>query len=126
MDLDDIFKKLKTVLEKHSSDLDTFDEFLNSKAKIKKDSFHLYGKHEIKIYKKMQKVFLAGIIKQKNYVGFYFMPIYSDPDKFKLSEEMKKTLHGKTCFYMKDTSLFDQVEELLIEGKRLYKERGWI
>ena len=74
----------------------------------------------------MQKVFLARIVKQKNYVGFYFMPIYSDPDEFNLGEELKKSLHGKTCFYIKDNTLFNQVEQLLIHGKELYKEKGWI
>ena len=126
MDLDIIFKDLKKILKKHSKELDTFDEFLNSKAKEKKDSYHLYSKEQVEINGKMQKVFLAGIVKQKNYVGFYFMPIYSDPDKFNLSEELKKFLHGKTCFYIKDNFLFNQVEELLIHGTKLYKKKGWI
>jgi hypothetical protein len=126
MDLDEIFNKLKEVLKKHASDLDTFDEFINSKAKIKKDSYHLYGKDEVEIYSKKQKVFLAGIVKQKNYVGFYFMPIYSDPKKFSISDDLKRTLHGKTCFYIKDLSLMKQVEDILIKGKKLYKEKGWI
>ena len=126
MDLDDIFKKLRVVLEKHSDGLDTFDEFYKSKAKVKKDSFHLYGINEVEIYGKKHKVFLAGIIKQKNYVGFYFSPIYSDPKKFKLSDEMKYALHGKTCFYIKDTSLIKQVEDLLEKGKNIYKDKGWI
>ena len=126
MDLDLLFNELKKILNKHAEDLDTSDEFLNSKAKIKKDSFHLYGKEEAEIYSRKQKVFLAGIVKQKNYVGFYFMPIYSDPDEFRLGEEIKKTLHGKTCFYIKDNSLFKQVEELLVQGKKLYKKKGWI
>jgi len=126
MDLDYIFSKLKAVLEKHSSGLDTFNEFVNSRAKVKKDSYHLCAKHETKIYEKKHKVFLAGIIKQKSYVGFYFSPIYSDKKEFKLSDELKRSLHGKTCFYIKNTSLIDQVEELLIKGKRLYNERGWI
>ena len=126
MDLDFIFKELKKVLEKHSMDLDTFNEFIDSKAKVKKDSFHLYGKNEVRIYGKNRKVFLAGIIKQKSYVGFYFSPIYSDTEKFKLDEEMKKALHGKTCFYIKDISLKEKVEKLLIQGIKLYKEKGWI
>lgn len=126
MDLDDIFNNLKVVLEKHSYGLDTFDKFINSKAKVKKDSFHLYGKNEVEIYGKKKKVFLAGIIKQKNYVGFYFSPIYSDPNKFKLRVDMKRALHGKTCFYIKDISLIKNVEKLLIIGKKLYKDRGWI
>ena len=126
MDLDLIFNSLKSILEKHSDGLDTFDEFINSKAKIKKDSFHLYGKQPVEIYGKKQKVFLAGIIKQKDYVGFYFSPIYSDIDHFKLSKELNHALHGKTCFYIKDIYLIDQIEELLIKGKKLYQEKGWI
>ena len=126
MDLDDIFKKLKAVLVKHSSGLDTYDEFINSQAKVKKDSFHLYGKNEVEIFGKKHKVFLAGIIKQKSYVGFYFSPIYSDPDYFILSDALKRALHGKTCFYIKDTTHIKQLEELLIDGKNLYKSKGWI
>jgi hypothetical protein len=126
MDLDIIFNELKKLLMKHSSGLDTFDEFLNSKAKIKKDSYHLYGKEKVEVYGKMQKVFLAGIVKQKKYVGFYFSPIYSDSDEFILSEDLKNALHGKTCFYIKDNALLNQVEKLLILGKELYKEKGWI
>ena len=126
MNLDVIFNELKNVLEKHSSGLDTFDEFYKSKAKVKKKSYHLYGKDEVEISGKKYKVFLAGIIKQKKYVGFYFTPIYSDPKKFELDDEMKRALHGKTCFYIKDLSLKKNVEGLLIKGIKLYKEKGWI
>jgi hypothetical protein len=126
MDLNEIFKELKTVLVKHSKGLETHKEFIDSKAKVKKDSFHLYGKDEVILYGKKRKVFLAGIIKQKNYVGFYFSPIYSDPKELKLNDELKKALHGKTCFYVKDTSLVKPVEKLFIKGKKLYKEKGWI
>ena len=41
-------------------------------------------------------------------------------------KKMKKALHGKTCFYIKDNSQFNDVEELLIKGKKVYKEKGWI
>jgi hypothetical protein len=126
MDLDNIFKDLKKLLEKHSAGLDTFDEFYKSKAKVKKESYHLYGKEEVMITGKKYKVFLGGIVKQKKYVGFYFMPIYSDPEKFKLDEELKKLLHGKTCFYIKDLSIKEKLEKLLVQGIKLYKEKGWI
>jgi hypothetical protein len=54
------------------------------------------------------------------------MPIYSDPDEFNLSEELKMALHGKSCFYIKDNTLFIQAEQLLIRGKELYKDKDWI
>ena len=115
----EIYNRLKKVLKKYENPLKPrFD--LDSK-------YDLWSDKDIVIDgRKRKEVYFAGLIIQSKYVGFYFMPIYSDPDKFKLTEELKKTLHGKTCFYIKDTSLIDQVEELLITGKRLYKEKGWI
>jgi hypothetical protein len=53
MNLDYIFCELKKILTKHAFGLDTFDEFLNNQAKVKKESFHLYAKKQVKIYGKM-------------------------------------------------------------------------
>ena len=103
-----------------------YDEFIDSQAQVKKESFHLYGKEMVEIFGKQKKVFLAGIIKQKHYVGFYFSPIYSDPDRLDLSGKLKKILKGKTCFYVKDLSVLEEIEELLIQGKRLYQEKKLI
>jgi hypothetical protein len=59
-------------------------------------------------------------------VGFYFSPIHSDPDKFKLTDDLKHALHGKMCFYIKNTDIIDQVEKLLVKGKKLYRKKGWV
>lgn len=59
-------------------------------------------------------------------MDFTFSPLYSDFDEFKLSAELKKALHGKTCFYIKDFSLINQIKDLLIKGKKLYQQKGWI
>jgi hypothetical protein len=126
MDLDHIFKELQTMLQKHSSNLDSYDEFINSTAKEKKDAYHLYGKHKVEINGRKNKVFLAGIIKQKKYVGFYFIPIYSDPDKFPLDTKLEKCQQGKSCFHIKNTDIIPKIEDLLIQGKKLYQEKGWV
>lgn len=126
MELELVFSKLEEVFEKHSEGLDVLPEVIGSKAKVRKEGLHLYGREEVEVFGKKRRVYLAGIIKQKSYVGFYFMPIYSDPDEFTLTNELKKTLHGKTCFYVKDMSLLKQLDDLLGEGKRVYREKSWI
>lgn len=72
---------------------------------------------------------LASLILQKDYVGFYFMPIYIEPNlKKKLSPSLTKLLQGKTCFHIKrlDDDLLKHVEAALDEGVKFYKGRGWL
>jgi hypothetical protein len=75
-------------------------------------------------------MFFAGVIKQKGYVGFYFMPVYSDPEAMKriFSERLLKTLKGKSCFYIKqlDDELAADIKQALAEGFKVYEARGWV
>jgi len=69
------------------------------------------------------------LIIQKDYVGFYYMPIYSETKlEAVFKPEFLKTLHGKSCFYimMLDDELLSQIKKALKTGFDLYKKRGWI
>lgn len=49
---------------------------------------------------------------KKNYVSYYFMPVYVFPDLLDaLSEALKKRQQGKSCFNFKtvDTALLDEL-----------------
>ena len=79
--------------------------------------------------RKRKEVFFAGLIIQKSYVGFYFMPIYTDTDlKEIFKPELLKLLKGKSCFHIKklDDELKRQIEEALEIGYELYKKDEWI
>lgn len=79
--------------------------------------------------RKRSEVFFAGIITQKAYVGFYYMPVYIEADIQKLfPPELKRLLKGKSCFHIKkwDDVLSSQVEEVLRTGFIKYQERGWV
>jgi hypothetical protein len=72
---------------------------------------------------------LASLILQKDYVGFYFMPIYLEPAlKKKLSPSLIKLLQGKTCFHVKklDDDLLHHIEAALEVGVKDYQRRGWL
>lgn len=128
--LDLLFKDIKQLLIKYSSDFTSKDEYFGSKAKNKKPGFHLYGKKDVSMFGKVrQPTYLAGVIQQKNYVSFYFNPIYSHPELSKvIPTELKKTLKGKSCFNIRKNSpiLLSEIEKTLLIGIEKYKEIEWI
>ena len=79
--------------------------------------------------RKRKEMYFAGLIIQSSYVGFYFMPVYTDVTikKF-IKPELLNTLKGKSCFHIKklDDFLELQISEVLDRGYELYKNRGWI
>ena len=121
-DLIIIFKRLKKILKKYEDPL------------IAK--FDLYSKYDLWSIKnvviagkKKKEVFFTSIIIQSKYVGFYYMPIYTDIQlKKTFNPELLKLLKGKSCFHVKvlDESLEQQIDEALKIGHELYRKRGWI
>ena len=79
--------------------------------------------------RKKKEVFFAGLIIQKDYVGFYFMPIYAETDlKTVFKPEQQLRLKGKSCFHVKklDEELLRQIEAALRVGFERYQQRGWV
>jgi hypothetical protein len=127
--LNEIFKKLKQILINISDDFFQSDQYIGSQAKPK-PGYHLYGNNEVSLFgKKPQKTYIAGVIQQKNYVSFYFSPIYSHPNEFKdITPTLKKTLKGKSCFNINKITpqILKELEKLLKRGIGIYKEIKWI
>lgn len=76
-----------------------------------------------------KEVFFAGLIIQKSYVGFYFMPVYADGDlRAVFGPELPAARKGKSCFYIRHLTpeLAGQIEAALRAGYELYEERGWV
>ncbi len=118
----DIYNKLKKLLKKYENPLQPkFD--LDSK-------YDLWSFKDLEIAgRKRKEVYFAGLIIQSKYVGFYYMPVYTDTklqDVFK--PELLKILKGKSCFHIHrlDANLEKQIEEALDIGYELYRKRGWI
>lgn len=122
LELMKIFTVLKRILKK-------YEGALNPKIDIE-ERYELWTNKEVYIDKKKKKeIFYTGIIIQKNYVGFYLMPIYIDPTlKDNLEAKLLKLLKGKSCFHIKtiDNELEAQITKALQKGYELYNSRGWI
>lgn len=107
--------------------------YIKGSLKERGDSRGQYGlvsEMEIEVNgKKKPEVYFAGALVQKGYVGFYFMPVYSEPELKKvLPQELLKCLKGKSCFYIKkkDPILLSQIKDALKLGYEDYKKKGWV
>ena len=121
--LGEIFQELKKILEEYAPPLSVREDGTKN--------YHLWSVKDLVIDgRKRKEVYFAGLIVQSSYVGFYFMPVYSDPGEFKdvFPPELASLLKGKSCFHIKklDPSLKQQIKSALQAGFTLYKNRGWI
>jgi len=127
---DNIFSVLKKILKANSRGLELKSTTINSQAKIQKPALHLYGKKKISFANRRAKqTYVVGIVKQKSYVGFYFMPIYSHPNKFlREISELKKLQRGKACYHIRGLSdnLKDEINKIVKEGIKIYRQEKWI
>jgi len=94
-----------------------------------KSKYELTGKKKFVIGKKeFDGMFFSSVIIQKNFVGFYYFPVYTHAHEFKdLPDNLKKCLKGKSCFHIKkpDKELFVSIKQLLKKGSEIYKKAGW-
>jgi hypothetical protein len=92
--------------------------------------YDLWSERDIVVDGRRKKgVFFAGLIVQKSYVGFYFMPVYADREVALLfGPELLRALKGKSCFHLNQLTAQTRVQiaEALRHGFELYEERGWV
>ena len=124
-DRDRIFDRIEGSLRRYSPPLAVRTGTVREKRDL-----HLWSETEVEIAgRKRTEVFFAGTIVQKGYVGFYFMPVYSDADKKELFDaELLRLLKGKSCFHVRqlDDELMRAIDGALERGFELYRERGWV
>lgn len=121
-DLPVIFNELRPLLARYSPPLQS-----------KRDEPAYYDlwsfKDMVIADRKRKEVFFAGLIIQKSYVGFYYMPVYAEPEiRQFFKPELLRLLKGKSCFHIRKTSpqLLEQISDALDLGFKQYQERGWI
>lgn len=112
-DLDSTFEALQPLLAAAADGL--------APARTSPGAYHLYA---AKPYMNSDQMYFAGLQIKKNYVSFYFMPIYLSPDKFVVSPALKKRMQGKSCFNFTsaEPELMAEIARLLMEGKQHFNQ----
>jgi hypothetical protein len=117
-----IFDEVKAMLAKYSPPFEVRTDATGG--------YHLWKTKPLVIEgRKRSEVYFAGVIPQKSYVGFYYMPVYTAPEQKKVFEpELLSLLKGKSCFHVKalDPALKKQIRQALADGFKMYKQRGWV
>ncbi|MCC6711563.1 MAG: DUF1801 domain-containing protein [Candidatus Pacebacteria bacterium] len=101
------------------------------KVEATKPQYHLWSYKSIEAFgRKRDKIYFAGVIQQKSFVGFYFMPVYAEPAKLKkfFSPKLLTLLKGKSCFHLKrlDADLLADIKHALEVGFKEYQTKGWV
>ena len=115
-DLKEIQDTFKTFLREQTPPLQIrVDKETNFEAAGTKEA--MQGKQKVSGY------YFASIVPKPKDVRFYFFPIYTHVKAFEnISEEMRKTLKGKSCFHIKKLSpeLEEEFRQLIQTGVELY------
>jgi hypothetical protein len=123
-----------------SQDLNTIFQSIKAELKVyqppfvsKTDSdlsFDLWSFRDLVIEgRKRKEVYFAAATIHKDYVGFYYMPVYAQPEvKRLIPPELLKLLKGKSCFHIwkLDETLLAQIRSVLKLGYEQYASRGWV
>lgn len=117
-----IFQQLRKLLKKYEPPFIAKSDF---------DSrYELWSIKDVTIAgRKRKEVFFAGLIIQSTYVGFYYMPVYTDVAIKKMfKKELLSTLKGKSCFHITSTDqvLLTQIRSALELGLALYRKNEWV
>jgi hypothetical protein len=122
--LTEVFNNLKSVLSEYEGDLNVVND-LPGRYELEFDKeIETRSRRTGNIIKK-KSLYFAGIIIQKDYVGLYFMPIYSHKEDFRdLSDDFMKKLKGKSCFHIRkiDPDTEKETRVLVKRGYELYRD----
>jgi len=112
------FAELKTLFDPYVSSLTV--------ATDTPSNYMLEGAYDSALRRAM---FFGGVRAGKNYVSFYLMPIYTNPELMgKMSDGLRRRLHGKSCFNFSrpEPELFDELRGLVRAGYDRFKRMGYV
>ena len=115
-DFQNVFEQLKNILKPYAKNLTVKTDTA--------DTYYLDGPYSEKWKKEL---FFGSAQIKKNYVSFYFMPVYMYPELVNdISPQLKKHMQGKSCFNFKkfEPDLFKELEELTRKGVEKFRQEN--
>ena len=117
-DFQQVFKELRSILQKFERRLD-----------VEKDADGIYFLNGKVLRNNKKPVCFGAVQVRKNYVSYYLMPVYGCSDLVEgMSTNLKARMQGKACFNFTsvDRELFKELARLTREGYNRFKEIGLI
>jgi hypothetical protein len=80
--------------------------------------------------KKGERIYFGAIKTGKAYVSFHLFPLYMNPELVSsISPDLKKRMHGKTCFNFRkvpEKPLLKDLERLTAAGFKDFRQKKWL
>lgn len=118
VDLDATFRHLRAILAEHEPHL----------VVVSDEAGHYYL-DTAHLQPNKKPLFFGAVRTGKQQVSYHLMPVYTSPDLLDgISDELRRRLHGKSCFNFKrpDPGLFGELAALTQRGLYRYRERGYM
>ncbi len=116
-----IYAELKQLLEGYAKDFEVHDD---------PNHFALWTTKPFTLGKiTKDKMYFVGIKPLKNFVGFYFFPLYgSEKLRAKVPASLTKIYKGYTCFNVKELTpeIKEGLTELMEIGMKAFRKNGWL
>lgn len=125
MSQQEIFEELKKILLPYEKHLIVKTD-TEKRYEVEFDKEYTVVSERTGLPTRKRGLYFAGIMVQKGYIGFYFMPVYSDPGFFAgLSQDLIKMLKGKSCFHIRkhDEKIFKEIARMVKKGFLLFQKK---
>lgn len=112
-ELGDVFEALKRMLKSYER-----------RFRVSKDEPGRYYLETKTTTYKGRPIFVVGVVINKNYVSYHFMPIYIASRGLRISAALKRRMQGKACFNFTrvDHPLFRELALLTRKGIAAFKD----
>jgi hypothetical protein len=114
-----VFAKLRAILSEYQPHLVVVHDTPNN---------YYLDTHTIGANKR--PIMFGGVRIMKNYVSYYFMPVYDGTSSVLdgISPTLKKQMQGKACFTFKtvDDALFRELKQITKRGYQAWKKIEWV
>ena len=114
----EIFDELKAILQPYAGGMvQTADEAGHYALDCHKE------------HKPGMRMFFGAARIAKNYVSFYLMPVYVNPDLLDgISPDLRRRMQGKSCFNFKkpEPVLFEELRSLTQAAHERFRQQGWL
>lgn len=129
LNLSVLFAELETLFEPYKN-VFTITKTINTSGDVEKPTIQMVDKKDVAILgRKAQPTWIAGLIQQKNFVGFYLMSMYTHPQLVTINNPaVAKTKKGKSCFNLTSITpeMLSELTRLLQLSVEIYQQNGWV
>jgi len=118
-----VFAALRPALARHAKKLHVVSDTASEYTLVSATQYPLPQK-------KGERIYFAALKMGKAYVSLHLFPLYMNPElRGTVAPELKKRMHGKTCFNFRtvpEKSLLKELDRVIAAGFKDFRTKKWV